>query len=86
MDFPATEWLSDEVGDLYRIGDDGEREYKPFVWGEDPEFDAWMIAEVEQTIAEVDAGSMPLIDNEEVERRSKALLESIAARKMAKAD
>lgn len=37
---------------------------------EDPEFAAWLESELLETIAQVDAGTMPLIDNEEVRRKS----------------
>ena len=53
---------------------------------DDPEFAAWLEAELLETIAQVDAGTMRLIDNEEVDRRSRALIEEIRTRKLAKAD
>lgn len=75
MDAPALaeaadeEWLLDETGLPYRPGRDGEREYHHPEPGEDPKYDSWILAKVQQGRRE-DGGPDTWIDNEDVSRQS----------------
>ena len=76
MDLPAqtAEWLIDEIGDEYRVNAAGEREYRVLRPGENPEYDAWFIAEVEHALREADDPNAVWIDNDEVERDRKSVV------------
>jgi hypothetical protein len=69
---PDAEPLLDEAGFEYRLDAAGEREYHHPEPGEDPEYDAWLRAEVEQAIREADAPDAVFIDHEDVKRESAA--------------
>lgn len=74
MDLPVTdaEPLVDEAGFEYRLNAAGEREYYLPEPGEDPEYDGWFRAEIEQALCEADDPNTVWIDHEEIERETEA--------------
>lgn len=77
MDLPVRddEWLLDEVGDEYRLDADGEREYRILQPGENPEYDAWLIQELETALWEIKQPGAVLIDHADVERETARICE-----------
>jgi hypothetical protein len=65
----SEEVFVDETGVEYRLDAKGERVYHHPEPGEDPEYDAWFIAEVEAAVREADdPNAEPSIPHEEVKR------------------
>ena len=73
MDLPAAdlseEIFVDETGFEYKLNAKGEREYYHPEPGEDPEYDAWFIAEVEEALRESLKPDAVFISNDEVKRQ-----------------